>query len=199
MQPQSNVEEYEKFESGERAHVRVRFADLPSDNLRRMHAARCRPVRMTMGSRCAGPPALGDRDGARVHVCCKPCTQYQTHLQSLTSHAAQWPKLLNASLEEVDPELYDIIEHEKNRQYKVRWRLLNPIHQMLPYMCADTQAYLQKHTPSSAAPVPTFLTLAFQRTRKAFLCQVAVVHRGLSSSRRRTLSARQSWRRLAPS
>jgi hypothetical protein len=31
----------------------------------------------------------------------------------------QWPKLLNAGLEEVDPELYDIIEHEKNRQYKV--------------------------------------------------------------------------------
>lgn len=33
---------------------------------------------------------------------------------------AQWPKVLNASLEEVDPELADIIEHEKNRQYKVR-------------------------------------------------------------------------------
>lgn len=26
--------------------------------------------------------------------------------------------MLNAHLEEVDPELYDIIEHEKNRQYK---------------------------------------------------------------------------------
>jgi hypothetical protein len=32
----------------------------------------------------------------------------------------QWPKVLNAPLEEVDPELYDIIEHEKNRQWKVR-------------------------------------------------------------------------------
>jgi glycine hydroxymethyltransferase len=32
--------------------------------------------------------------------------------------AVQWPKVLNASLSEVDPELYDIIEHEKNRQYK---------------------------------------------------------------------------------
>lgn len=30
----------------------------------------------------------------------------------------QWPKVLNAGLAEVDPELYDIIEHEKNRQYK---------------------------------------------------------------------------------
>ena len=32
----------------------------------------------------------------------------------------QWPKQLNASLEEVDPELYDIIEKEKNRQFKVQ-------------------------------------------------------------------------------
>lgn len=31
----------------------------------------------------------------------------------------QWPKVLNAGLNEVDPELYDIIEKEKNRQYKV--------------------------------------------------------------------------------
>ncbi|KAK9793736.1 hypothetical protein WJX73_005989 [Symbiochloris irregularis] len=29
-----------------------------------------------------------------------------------------WPQQLNASLEEVDPELYDIIEKEKNRQWK---------------------------------------------------------------------------------
>uniref|UniRef100_A0A1D1ZX01 Serine hydroxymethyltransferase n=1 Tax=Auxenochlorella protothecoides TaxID=3075 RepID=A0A1D1ZX01_AUXPR len=31
---------------------------------------------------------------------------------------ATWPKVLNAPLSEVDPELYDIIEHEKNRQWK---------------------------------------------------------------------------------
>ena len=31
----------------------------------------------------------------------------------------QWPKVLNAPLAEVDPELADIIEHEKNRQWKV--------------------------------------------------------------------------------
>ena len=31
----------------------------------------------------------------------------------------QWPKVLNASLLEVDPELFDIIEKEKNRQLKV--------------------------------------------------------------------------------
>lgn len=35
-------------------------------------------------------------------------------------HALQWPQLLNKGLAEVDPELFDIIEHEKNRQYKVR-------------------------------------------------------------------------------
>ena len=33
---------------------------------------------------------------------------------------SQWPKVLNASLAEVDPELVDIIEREKNRQYKVK-------------------------------------------------------------------------------
>ena len=31
----------------------------------------------------------------------------------------QWPKRLNAPLSEVDPELVDIIEKEKNRQWKV--------------------------------------------------------------------------------
>ena len=32
----------------------------------------------------------------------------------------QWPKVLNAPLADVDPDLYDIIEKEKNRQFKVR-------------------------------------------------------------------------------
>jgi hypothetical protein len=31
----------------------------------------------------------------------------------------QWPRFLNKSLAEVDPELNDIIEKEKNRQWKV--------------------------------------------------------------------------------
>jgi hypothetical protein len=31
----------------------------------------------------------------------------------------QWPKQLNASLEEVDPQIADIIELEKARQWKV--------------------------------------------------------------------------------
>jgi glycine hydroxymethyltransferase len=39
----------------------------------------------------------------------------------------QWPKLLNAPLSEVDPELLDIIEHEKNRQWKVRCLLSHNI------------------------------------------------------------------------
>ncbi len=43
-------------------------------------------------------------------------------LQSLTvlRMRTQWPKVLNAPLAEVDPELEDIIEHEKNRQWKVK-------------------------------------------------------------------------------
>ena len=36
----------------------------------------------------------------------------------------QWPKLLNTSLAEVDPEITDIIEKEKNRQWKARRRSL---------------------------------------------------------------------------
>ena len=35
----------------------------------------------------------------------------------------QWPKLLNAPLAEVDPEVTDIIEKEKNRQWKARLAL----------------------------------------------------------------------------
>lgn len=33
----------------------------------------------------------------------------------------QWPKQLNTDISEVDPEIVDIIEHEKNRQWKV-WK-----------------------------------------------------------------------------
>ncbi len=39
----------------------------------------------------------------------------------------QWPKRLNAPLSEVDPELVDIIEKEKNRQWKARPPLLIPL------------------------------------------------------------------------
>ncbi len=49
------------------------------------------------------------KDGCRSVRCCS-----LTLLLLL-----QWPKLLNAPLSEVDPELLDIIEHEKNRQWKV--------------------------------------------------------------------------------
>jgi glycine hydroxymethyltransferase len=37
----------------------------------------------------------------------------------LTIWLVQWPRFLNKSLAEVDPELNDIIEKEKNRQWKV--------------------------------------------------------------------------------
>merc|ERR1711998_681888 len=38
------------------------------------------------------------------------------HGQSRTS--ASWPPVLNQSLEELDPEIYDLIEHEKHRLFK---------------------------------------------------------------------------------
>ena len=37
---------------------------------------------------------------------------------SIVSISVQWPRTLNESLGDVDPELYDIIEKEKNRQWK---------------------------------------------------------------------------------
>lgn len=40
------------------------------------------------------------------------------------SNYTQWPKQLNASLEVVDPEVADIIELEKNRQWKVLFALI---------------------------------------------------------------------------
>merc|ERR1719313_2634014 len=39
-------------------------------------------------------------------------------LPAVDEEAAPWLKHMNASLEEVDPELFDIIEHEKDRQRK---------------------------------------------------------------------------------
>ena len=41
-----------------------------------------------------------------------------TPLTGAARACVQWPRVLNSGLAEVDPELYDIIEHEKNRQYK---------------------------------------------------------------------------------
>lgn len=37
----------------------------------------------------------------------------------------QWVKQLNADISELDPEINDIIEHEKNRQWKVRGISIN--------------------------------------------------------------------------
>ncbi|KAL9648448.1 hypothetical protein ABK040_014068 [Willaertia magna] len=43
---------------------------------------------------------------------------FHTNAISSSFDTAAWNKQLNAPLKEIDPELYDIIEHEKNRQYK---------------------------------------------------------------------------------
>jgi len=52
-----------------------------------------------------------------------------------TARPYQWSKQLNASLESVDPEIFDIVEHEKNRQYKGL--------QMIPSENFTSQAVLQ--------------------------------------------------------
>jgi hypothetical protein len=41
-------------------------------------------------------------------------------------YLAQWPKVLNDSLASIDPELMDIIEKEKNRQFKVGVTAVSP-------------------------------------------------------------------------
>ena len=55
--------------------------------------------------------------------CCGTATELSLQTpcicSSLPFGCMQWPQTLNKHLEEVDPELYDIIEHEKNRQWKV--------------------------------------------------------------------------------
>jgi hypothetical protein len=62
---------------------------------------------------------------------CSTATTQQSHHSALThslprsllasssTQPPQWPKVLNAPLSQVDPDLFDIIEKEKNRQFKV--------------------------------------------------------------------------------
>lgn len=67
----------------------------------------------------------------------------------------QWPKVLNAGLAEVDPDLFDIIEKEKNRQFKVR--LLRGFY-FLPPLHLHTQACLHCSMPT-ACPCITLTAL----------------------------------------
>jgi hypothetical protein len=53
-----------------------------------------------------------------LSTCFQACNKYVCFCL-LVFLCSQWPKVLNAPLADVDPELYDIIEKEKNRQYKV--------------------------------------------------------------------------------
>lgn len=48
----------------------------------------------------------------------------------------QWPKQLNTDISEVDPEIVDIIEREKNRQWKVLYTLYRIIYHIVfpPYI-----------------------------------------------------------------
>jgi glycine hydroxymethyltransferase len=53
-----------------------------------------------------------------VAPCCALPRAAAAALPARPSNPSQWPKVLNQSLEEVDPDIFDIIEHEKNRQWK---------------------------------------------------------------------------------
>lgn len=44
--------------------------------------------------------------------------EYERFEKDQSKTHVTWPKLCNTDLEHVDPELYDIIEMEKNRQWK---------------------------------------------------------------------------------
>ena len=71
-------------------------------------------------SRYTAPP-LSSAFAAAILLSCRSHVCSAMPVLPLTAVAApQWPKLLNAPLAEVDPEVTDIIEKEKNRQWKVR-------------------------------------------------------------------------------
>jgi hypothetical protein len=57
-----------------------------------------------------------------AYICCICIAWRLDCCALLLVELLQWPKVLNAPLAEVDPELFDIIEKEKNRQCKVRSR-----------------------------------------------------------------------------
>jgi hypothetical protein len=60
-------------------------------------------------------------------VCLLPARAHLVFLSSPANWVLQWPKQLNAPLEEVDPEIADIIELEKARQWKVSASRQSPI------------------------------------------------------------------------
>lgn len=81
-------------------------------------------------------------------------------------YVLQWPKQLNASLEEVDPELYDIIEKEKNRQFKVQSVLRLHITRLFwhcPFIMHDTTSLSLAHSTYGQTTVVHLSSHALQR------------------------------------
>lgn len=145
VQPLSNEEEYSKFSAtSDRSHVTVRpipglwcVRNVMPCGTRTRHAAalavqilsRSWPESIFWWSpfcTCLDLGAHFKWPASRCHsqmfsnLCSVCCWSFAHPPLCLTPSRLQWPKQLNKGLEEVDPELYDIIEHEKNRQYKVR-------------------------------------------------------------------------------
>ena len=95
-----------------------------------------------MGTCCRQPAAcnaviLKMRNVACIQAMSQHWQATSWHSVTVLCMRTQWPKVLNAPLAEVDPELEDIIEHEKNRQWKVR----PPCFMLLPF-CTDTYALI---------------------------------------------------------
>ena len=74
------------------------------------------PQRSALAAQPAADTAARSAGGA-VH---SNADEYARFAADPARKHVTWPKLLNASLAEVDPVLVDIIEKEKNRQWKVR-------------------------------------------------------------------------------
>lgn len=113
--PASNEESY-KWLAEDSAKAKVTVSSKPTSVLEWMAG---------MGTCCCQPAACIAcgiaHDKRSMHSGHEPALA--SHKFAVTDSAlyvTQWPKVLNAPLAEVDPELEDIIEHEKNRQWKVR-------------------------------------------------------------------------------
>jgi hypothetical protein len=89
----------------------------PSDNAHTCLSPLPLPPSLQRSALAAQPAAdAATRAGTAVH---SNADEYARFAADPARKHVTWPKLLNASLAEVDPVLVDIIEKEKNRQWKV--------------------------------------------------------------------------------
>ena len=113
--PASNEESY-KWLAEDSAKAKVTVSSKPTsvlDWMAGMGTCRCQPAA------CIAYGIAHDKHS--MHSGHEPAlASHKLAVTDSAMYVTQWPKVLNAPLAEVDPELEDIIEHEKNRQWKVR-------------------------------------------------------------------------------